>query len=159
MHSAVYHEVAEMLRGDHECWTLRGGVFIPLIMPPNTSEPARNDRLRAYGALLALSMVTQQDGLMYTSFAVVLGLILGSEGFTLPIEYIRLLNHDAAERLQVWYDLSEDTPLPKCNLASNTKAQNDLFSLLCDVDLDVRLPPPRSLPLEAANFHAACVYA
>lgn len=151
VNSAIYHEVAEILRKDEDCWTLRGGAFIPLIKPHNTSEPRRFDCMRAYGALLALSLVTQQEGLMYTSFGVVLGLILGSDGFTLSIEYLRLLDPEAAKRLAVWYDLPEGAPVPKCRLESNTKAQNDLFSLLCDLDLDVSplLPQAR---LDLANL-------
>lgn len=86
---------------------------------------------------------------MYSSFGVVIGLILGSSGFSLTIEYIRLLNPEAAERLTIWYELPEDAPVPKCIRTSNTKAENDLFSFLCELDLDVRLllspshPAPR----------------
>lgn len=125
------------MRLDHDCWILKGGALIPVIKPPNTSEPERFDRFRAYGAMLALSMVTQQEGLMGTSFAVVLGLILGDEGFVLSAEYLRILNPEAAERLAVWYELPKDAPITKCWNISNTKAQNALVSLICDLDLDV----------------------
>lgn len=128
-----------MLRLDDDCWIRKGGAHVPIIKPPNTSEPSRFDRLRAYGAVLALSMVTQQEGLMYTSFGVVLGLILGADGFVLSIEYLRILDPEAAELLEVWYALPEDAPVPKCWRETNTKAENDLFSLICELDLDVSI--------------------
>lgn len=87
--------------------------------------------------MLALSMVTQHEGLMGTSFALVLAFILGEDAFLLSIEYLRILDPDAVERLAVWYELPKDGPVPKCSRTTNTKAQNALFSLLCDLDLDV----------------------
>lgn len=137
MQSAIYYEASTLVCEDQECWTLRGNVYIPVIMPPNTSDPARYDRMRAYGALLALSMVTQQEGLMNTSFGVILALILGSSGFDLSIDYLSLIDSDAAESLQVWYDLAADVAVPRCHSATNTSTQNELFSLICNLDIDV----------------------
>lgn len=97
--------------------------------------------------MLALSMVTQREGLKCTSFGVAIALILGSNGFTqLTIQYIRLLNPEAAKRLEVWYRLPKDAPVPTSILRSNTEDQNDLFSLLCNLDLDVSLLPHCSAP-------------
>lgn len=121
--------------------------YVLVIMPPNTSNDARLNRIRAWGAMLALSMVTQREGLVYTSFGVAVALIIGTRGFKeMTIEYIRLLNPAAAAILEPWYRLSKDAPVPTCNLASNTREQNELFTLLCDLGFDVSLLPPCYAP-------------
>lgn len=132
---------------DTDCWTKKTDAYVLVIMPRGTSSIRRFNRIRAWGALLALSMVTQREGLMYTSFGLAIALILGPEGFTqLSIEYIRLLNPAAAKHLEVWYKLPKDAPVPICRLQSNTREQNDLFSLICDLDLDVRVQLRRFPP-------------
>lgn len=97
-------------------------------------------------------MVMQQEGMVGTSFALAIALILGSEGFAFTIEYLRLLNPHAAELLNPWYQWPKDAHVPTSVSRSNTVEENKLVAHLCALDIDVSLT---STCLASANWEAA----
>lgn len=139
VNTAIFFELGKLMSEDTKCWTSHCGGYIPVWLPTGTSSANRLDTMRAWGSVLALNMVMQQEGVIRTSFAIAIALIMGSEGFSFTIEYLRLLNPQAAELLDPWYGWPKDTHVPTSVHPSNTADENKLVSHLCALDIDVSL--------------------
>ncbi|KAF7972869.1 hypothetical protein HWV62_16646 [Athelia sp. TMB] len=133
---AIWEALPEVMAEDFQYFKMHHNSYTVVAYPASTTSNSRRQRFQAYGSFFALFTLYTNRGPPQSSFALLLAMLLEPHQLIrLPLDYIRFLDPEAANRLEPWVILAKDATFPKAHNSTNTPQQTALINLLCELDI------------------------